>query len=100
MADPNPGIDLNLPACEIDPAEDAQVVWRPVVEVYMSNPIDWDEDGTDDIFIEFRANIGQGSSSGTNVIKRKQYSDDTKRAVYAICQQGCHCMCLWLWMFR
>ncbi|RLN36005.1 hypothetical protein C2845_PM03G34200 [Panicum miliaceum] len=43
MADPNPGIDLNLPACEIDPAEDAQVVQQPVVKVYMSNPIDWDE---------------------------------------------------------
>ncbi|CAL5044632.1 unnamed protein product [Urochloa decumbens] len=166
MADPHPvpGIDLNVPVHQEDPEEEAQVVRQPVVEIYMSNPIDWNEvqedffdlgnpiffhqteegdahdqdvgdyaqhqgagedvqdggagedaqdqgadgavhhngqgpvlpdlnampdDGIDDIFDIFDNDIGQGSSSaGSNVRKRKQYSDATKRAVYAMLLEG------------
>ena len=45
MADPHPvlGIDLNVPGSENDPEEDAQGLGQPVVQVYTSNPIDWDQ---------------------------------------------------------
>ena len=45
MADPRPvlGIDLNVPGSENDPEEDAQGLGQPVVQVYISNPIDWDQ---------------------------------------------------------
>ncbi|CAN6199847.1 unnamed protein product [Urochloa humidicola] len=45
MADPHPvlGIDLNVPVREDDPEEDDQVEQQPVVEIYISNLIDWDE---------------------------------------------------------
>lgn len=45
MADPHPvlGIDLNVPGSENDPEEDAQGLGQPVVQVYISNPIDWDQ---------------------------------------------------------
>ncbi|KAG2576727.1 hypothetical protein PVAP13_6NG041720 [Panicum virgatum] len=46
------------------------------------------DDGTDDIFEDLGTNIGLGSSSGTSIRKRKQYSDDTKRAVYAMLLEG------------
>ncbi|KAG2634225.1 hypothetical protein PVAP13_2NG155506 [Panicum virgatum] len=164
MADLHPvhGIDLNVPASENEPEEDAQEL-RQEDQVHISNPIDWDqvqedffdldnpiffhqteedqdqgaaqdaqaqdtgedapaqgagedeqapdasgdghhngqgsvlpdlnampdvEDGTENIFEDFGSNIGQGSSSGTNISKRKQYSDDTKRAVYAMLLEG------------
>ena len=45
MADPHPvlGIDLNVPGSENDPEEDGQVLGQPVVQVFISNPIDWDQ---------------------------------------------------------
>jgi len=45
MADPHPvlGIDLNVPGSENNPEEDGQVLGQSVVQVFISNPIDWDQ---------------------------------------------------------
>jgi len=53
MADPHPviGIDLNVTGSENDPEEDGQVLGQPVVQVFISNPIDWDQVQEDFFFL-------------------------------------------------